>query len=236
MKKFTLIELLVVIAIIGILVTLLLPSLSKARETSKRAVCKSNLSQVTKATYMYAGDNNSKIPKNYYEYAGSNWRMTVTEPWNPPGHKYTKVGLLLQQGYLGHLQVAYCPSNAWQPDANTIAAGLYLDYQSNIPKWEAAVADPNSNGYVNVNYEWRKGINAPEDLNTQDAGQAFIADMFFEWYGEYADNWFHSIYGRNYWNVGFIDGSVKSKIGLTHVTSWPQWNDVAQWEVGYFSE
>ena len=236
MRKFTLIELLVVVAIIGILVTLLLPSLAKARESAKRAVCKSNLSQVSKATHMYAGDNNSKIPKNYYEYAGSNWRMTVTEPYNPDGHKYTKIGLLLQQDYLGHLQVAYCPSNNWQADTNTINAGLYLDYQTNIPKWEAAKLDPNSPEYVNVNYEWRKGINAPEDLINYDSGEAFVSDMFFEWYGDYADNWFHSKYGKTYWNVGFLDGSVKAKQALPQVTSWPQWLDSAQWEVGYFSE
>ena len=59
MKRFTLIELLVVIAIIGILVTLLLPSLSKAREVSRRAVCKSNLRQSGTATTMYAETNDS---------------------------------------------------------------------------------------------------------------------------------------------------------------------------------
>ena len=162
--------------------------------------------------------------------------MTVTEPYNPNGQKYTKIGLLLQQEYLGDLKVAYCPSNAWEEDVNSVSAGMYLDYETNIPKWEAAVLDPTSPGFVNVNYEWRKGINAPEDLIQPESGEAFISDMFFEWYGDYADNWFHSIYGKTYWNVGYIDGAVKSKANLPQVTSWPQWNDAAQWESGYFSE
>ena len=42
MKKFSLIEVLVVVAIIGILASLLLPSLSSARKAAKQAVCKSN--------------------------------------------------------------------------------------------------------------------------------------------------------------------------------------------------
>ena len=56
-NKFTLMELLVVVAIIGILASLLMPSLSKARTAAKRAVCKSQLNQSSKIMYMYGQDN-----------------------------------------------------------------------------------------------------------------------------------------------------------------------------------
>jgi prepilin-type N-terminal cleavage/methylation domain-containing protein/prepilin-type processing-associated H-X9-DG protein len=57
MKKFTLIEVLVAVAIIGILASLLLPSLSKARKTSKGIVCKNRLKQLHLMSAMYSDDN-----------------------------------------------------------------------------------------------------------------------------------------------------------------------------------
>jgi prepilin-type N-terminal cleavage/methylation domain-containing protein/prepilin-type processing-associated H-X9-DG protein len=59
---FTLIELLVVIAILAILAALLLPTLSNATESARRAHCASNLRQIVLATVIYADDNDDRYP------------------------------------------------------------------------------------------------------------------------------------------------------------------------------
>ena len=60
-KAFTLIELLVVIAIIAVLMAILFPALNRAREQGRRAVCLSNLKQLTLAWIMYADENDDWI-------------------------------------------------------------------------------------------------------------------------------------------------------------------------------
>lgn len=61
-RAFTLIELLVVVAIIALLISILLPSLSRARELSKRLVCSANLKGIGTACKIYAQDNEDRWP------------------------------------------------------------------------------------------------------------------------------------------------------------------------------
>jgi len=81
---FTLIELLVVIAIIALLLSVLVPTLSKARAIAKRVVCAHNLKQISLAVdlYLYSNDHlypcaQDPLPAGYWLWMGRGWRSFV---------------------------------------------------------------------------------------------------------------------------------------------------------------
>ncbi len=79
-RAFTLIELLVVIAIIGVLVSLLLPSLRKARTAAYGAICMSNLRQIGVLALSYRGDCDDRVPIHIggdATYAIPSWRTLL---------------------------------------------------------------------------------------------------------------------------------------------------------------
>jgi len=105
-KAFTLIELLVVIAIISLLVSILLPSLRKAKVVAYRVVCLANQRHVMQAGQVYAGGNDGKFPKMVvytWEYLWAT-RTDGSHDHLPAAEAFLKC--------LGEYSLMYCPARA----------------------------------------------------------------------------------------------------------------------------
>ena len=100
---FTLVELLVVIGIIALLLAILMPALSRVRESANRAKCLANISELGRAIILYAHDNKDRLPD-----AGSanapdapmSARAVGLPPWTsfgPNVYVLPSIGQLLQK-------------------------------------------------------------------------------------------------------------------------------------------
>jgi prepilin-type N-terminal cleavage/methylation domain-containing protein len=78
-RGFTLIELLVVISVIALLVGIVLPTLGRARQTSRRAKCMANLRSIGQGFSMYLKDSKDKFPRVRPLHAGSG-QPTLNDP------------------------------------------------------------------------------------------------------------------------------------------------------------
>ena len=106
-KAFTLVELLVVIAIIAMLLSILVPSLQRARGLTKRLVCQSNLRQLSVAAQIYTNNYNGYYPfaQETLNSSGSN----IINCWDFMDSKLGKgmPGLLWQGDSIAKIQ--QCP-------------------------------------------------------------------------------------------------------------------------------
>lgn len=114
-RGFTLIELLVVVAIIALLIGILIPSLSKAREAARIAVCQSNVGSTAKAVQIYLGNERGFFPPHYMygsDPTSRQWLMKDQQTSNPnPLNGYIHWSYYLYDGEAGLGEEAFqCPS------------------------------------------------------------------------------------------------------------------------------
>lgn len=152
---FTLIELLVVIAIIGILVSMLLPALSSARETARRAACVSNLHQVHVTMASYQTDHDGWYPNPATPFDGNGWsQMTVVWPDGNtirPGISRTGWDVILDpdSGYLDR-ELLRCPSmpQIGMNEAINTPTQFFVDYDYRFNNVDPSLWYPEDSSYT----------------------------------------------------------------------------------------
>jgi prepilin-type processing-associated H-X9-DG protein/prepilin-type N-terminal cleavage/methylation domain-containing protein len=165
---FTLIELLVVVAIIALLISILLPSLARAREQAKGVVCGSNLHQLGLSTFQYAEDNAGRLPRIR--------GLTGPSQNNAPYVQYDTIFNMWP--YIKDLKSYICPSAS---GANSVKS--YYDGENDPPNPSRYIVYRTDSRFISA---WMRGDFGFVDPSASptDRLDAFLVEY---WYNDWSE-------------------------------------------------
>lgn len=169
-KAFTLIELLVVVAVISLLLSVLVPTLDRAKEGGKRAVCLQNTRTLAMATLNYCQDNDGFFPS-----CNSGQYTPTCRGW---------VSTVLENGAV----VYPVPSSPLEVQLKSLRLGVLYPYIETEGSYRCPVAKKNETRTysmfvsINVGSSWL-GLNITKLSEIRNSGSR---GLFID---DYMDNW-----------------------------------------------
>jgi prepilin-type N-terminal cleavage/methylation domain-containing protein len=155
-RGFTLVELLIVIGIIVLLIAILLPALSTARESANRVACANNLRQMGQFVILFANDHNGRVPE------AQDTPASGAGGWMPTW-MYTKDYFVLVDDYGANQRLFICPSSPLADqgpsafpygEGSELAARASTDSLPDNPKTVAEGEEDLTEYWVGFGYVW----------------------------------------------------------------------------------